>query len=363
MITILKRLCLGVACAGILIAPQLVSAQDDNVTIPNVVGLSLPQAAALLNTSGLNLGTETKKPWSADSGQKANTVGAQAIPPGQAVKRGSALDVTVLRAPNVQLVYDDNLLTFTNHTGAELTITDLTFNTIDGSAPAAFKAITWQADTVSDGECVQLWAVGHDGSQAVEGCSTVDAWYSTVNPSSHFWIAANGTTRFNVMQGDQERGTCATVAPGAAQAHCDIYLISPDEDAAAYVYFAYTTDQLVVKDKSPDMWMPLAGTAIVNNAPPVKGSTFAFGDPKIFGNPAIMGRIDKLAPGQCLLYTKRDTPGEDLPETCAVLARLDLDPNVIFWDFDFGVQSVTDDLNHVCPAATPGKLTICAMPR
>ena len=60
MITILKKLYLGILCVCILVAPQRTFAQDDNVSVPNVVGLSLPQAAALLNASGLNLGSKPK---------------------------------------------------------------------------------------------------------------------------------------------------------------------------------------------------------------------------------------------------------------------------------------------------------------
>jgi hypothetical protein len=42
---------------------------------------------------------------------------------------------------------------------------------------------------------------------------------------------------------------------------------------------------------------------------------------------------------------------------------LDLDPNVNFWTQPFGVDSVTDEAAHTCPAAVADRLTICVMPR
>jgi hypothetical protein len=46
-----------------------------------------------------------------------------------------------------------------------------------------------------------------------------------------------------------------------------------------------------------------------------------------------------------------------------VIAQLKIDPSLIFWASDFGVDGVLDTKPHICPKATPGKLTICAMPR
>src|SRR5215813_13975992 len=77
-------------------------------TVPNLVGLNLPQATAALNNVGMALGNQTSAPWTQDSGVPQNTISVQSTPAGQAATAGASVDVTVLRSPNVSLSYDDN---------------------------------------------------------------------------------------------------------------------------------------------------------------------------------------------------------------------------------------------------------------
>jgi hypothetical protein len=359
-----KRLWIAIllVCFGLL--PQRTFAQEDMVTVPDLTGQPAPKAAAMLNRLGLNFGTETRSQWTSASGLPQNSISAQSVAAGQQAKRGTAIDVTILRAPNLILIYDDKTLTLANQTGETLDLTELTFNTLDGTKHISFPGSLWQANEIDNMQCAQIAAVQRQGPAQIDPCSVIQTWFWTTNSGNHFWLGLNGVTRFNIVQSGVERGTCSAAQAGAAAQRCELYVPgSAGEDAAEYVYFAYTTTQLAVINKSADKWMPLTGANIVNHAPAVAGSTFAFADPKVFPNPVTIGQTDRLAPGQCLLYTNRSAPVTATPEPCDVIARLDLDPSVVFWTLDFGLNSVTDDTPHVCPAATPDKLTICAMPR
>jgi beta-lactam-binding protein with PASTA domain len=99
---ILVVLLYGILAGTVTQPPAL--AQDDQVTVPDVTGLSVPAAAALLNRNGMALGLQTEEPWNESLGQPGNTIIGQSLAPGSTAARGTALDVTVLRSPNMLLV-------------------------------------------------------------------------------------------------------------------------------------------------------------------------------------------------------------------------------------------------------------------
>src|SRR5690606_29465845 len=132
-----------------------------------------------------------------------------------------------------------------------------------------------------------------------------------------------------------------------------------------YVYLAYTPDRLAVLNQSDDKWMPLAQTAIQNLNPNVSvagGVSVPIGDPALFGNPATVADISQLAPGQCLLFTNGSPDVDAAPQDCSVIARLDIDPTLIFWAANFEVISATDARRYSCPAANAEKMTVCVVP-
>ncbi len=347
---------------SVILFPARAGAQDS--TVPDLTGLGVPQAAALLNRNGLKLGAQTGEPWTEASGQAANTISAQAIAPGQVVAPGTAVDVTVLRSPNVLMVYNQEVITLINQTGAALDLTAIQFNTVDASTPASFPASNWAATLDPGDRCAQLWAVSRTGPERPPACSGVDRWLSTVNPSVHFWIGEAGATHFNVVQGGIERAVCETAAAGGAQ--CSFYVPSDaaGADVTTYVYLAYTTERLVVLNQTADRWMPLSGINIYNYNPKVSvpGAELPIGDPALFGNPDTVANITRLAPGQCLLYSNSNQDAAYPPQDCDVIARLDINPDLIFWAANFELGS-SDGQRHTCPAATEGKLTVCIMPR
>jgi hypothetical protein len=322
--------------------------------------MNVPQAAALLNRNGIVLGAENNIAWAAESGLLENTIGAQSIPAGQSVARGTVVDVTVLRSANTMLIYDDNDLTMVNQSGGPMNLDGLIFRSMGGSQESFFTATRW-VGALDDDDCGQIWSVPRGEPKDMPECPSNTFWLTTQFEEAHFWTGAFGATQFRVEQNGVERAVCPIANPGT----CTFFLAGGGSvgDVTGFVYFAYTTDQLIVRNPSDAQWMPLDGVHIVNNAPSVAGSTFAFGNPEVFGHPQTIGHINRLAPGQCLHYTGSALIGASLPESCDVVARLDLDPSVNFWAQPFNVDSMTDDQPHTCPGATAGKLTVCVMPR
>ena len=358
----------GLVLVGLLVAAPA-GAQGDPVTVPDVTGLSAPAAAARLNESGLALGSQSGEAWAEASGVPANTISAQLPAAGASVERGTSVDVTVLRSPNALLLYDAESVTLINQGSAPLNLNGLVFNALDGFVPASFQATNWLGVLDANGHCAQLWSVQRGSADRPAECvEGVQRWLSTVNTSVHFWTGANGVTQFSVVYNGVERAVCEAAAPGEPRKQCAFYLPGAvgGEDATPYVYLAYTTDSLAVINESSDQWMPLAETAIVNANPNVAvagGVTFAAGDPQLFGNPPTVADVTRLAPGQCLLYTNSSPTVAAPPEDCTVIARLDVEPSLIFWGADFEIISATDGQRYTCPAAVADLLTICVVPR
>lgn len=351
-----------VVCLALGVLP--LSAQD-MVIVPNLAGLNLPQAAAELNRVGLRLGNQSVSQWTIAAGFPPNTVGAQSVTAGSTAASGTAVDVTILRSANVALVYDDNDLTVINLTADPLNISQLTFAAVEGTS-ASFAAARW-AGTLDTGGCGQIWSVSRTGPKDVEGCAST-FWLTTNQAQEHFWTAVNGVARFSILDNGIERAVCAA-APARSQdqpVRCEAFVAAaePASEVTPYIYFAYTTQAFAVINRSPDQWMLTAQTTILNYNPglTMPGLPVVLGDPTLFGNPRIVADIAQLAPGQCLFLTS-DNPNVDLPEPCDAIARLDLTSSVAFWLADFQIDGVTDDGEHQCPAAVPGKTTICIMPR
>lgn len=350
-------------CLGLGL-PFSVVAQD-SVAVPTLVGLNVPQAAAVLNRLGLRLGSPGAILWDASSGLEQNTIGTQSVAPGAAVEPGTAIDVMVHRKPNIALIYDDNDLTVVNLSGAALNIAGLTMTAIEGT-PSSFAASRW-AGTLEPGRCGQVWSIVRSAPKDVEGCAAT-FWLTTNNAQEHFWTTANGVARFSVLDNGVERAICQAADPGTQDQplRCEAYVsggADPDE-MTPYVYFAYTTDAFTLMNSTSDKWMPTSQTVVLNYNPglAIPGVAVMLGDPALYGNPAIMGDISLLAPGQCLLLTS-DNPEARPPERCDPIARLDLTSSVAFWLAPFEITGAADDETRSCPAAVAERIMVCVMPR
>jgi hypothetical protein len=360
----LKRifwLCLLLTC---LIVPTIA---QDAVPVPDVRRLPLPQAASILNLVGLNLGEDT----TADSveGQAPNTIVAQSLEPGATAPRGTAINVTVLRAPNVRLVYDDNDITFVNLTQEPMNVNGITFSTSDGT-PTSYSA-NQITGGLGGAECLQLWSINRGAAKDVAGC-TATQWRTTNNTAFHFWTQLNGVNRFIVSENGVQRTECQAAGANTQDAPitCEFFIAGGGtgaNDVVPYIYLAYTANAIAFINNSTDKWMFTDQTTILNNNPALS----APGAPLIFGDVNLLreefrvglGRINQLAPGQCIMYTIEGATVTAPPENCQVVAQRALAPNIAFWTAPFGIQSVTDGRERSCPAGLPTRLTLCIVPR
>jgi hypothetical protein len=351
--------------AALLLALAGTAAAQETVIVPDLTGFNPPQAAAALNWLGLALGAETNQAWTAESGLPQNIISGQSIAAGQSVPRGSAVDVTVLRSPNVRLIYDDNDFTILNLTGGSLNLTALAFASAEGT-PASFGAGSW-ASSLPANECVQLWSVQRGAPKDVEGCAAIQNWISTRNTAVHFWTGANGVSRFNVTQDGAERGSCPAAPAGSGALVCEVYIpANAAEDFTPYLYFAYTPDRFIIYNQSDDQWMPIGSTLLLNNNLSISqpGAPVPVGDPTLYSFRNPVADISRLAPGQCILFTNSlNIASPNPPQTCEIVARLDIDPNLIFWSAAFDFDSVTDGRRRSCAAAAPDRIIVCIMPR
>jgi hypothetical protein len=174
---------LGCVLAG-LVFPPLALAQGDQVTVPDVTGLGVPAATALLNQNGMALGNQYGELWTEASSQPANTIGAQSLAPGSTVDWSTALEVTVLRSPNMLLMYDAESITLINQADVPVNLQGLTFNAQDGNTPAIFPAANWTGMLDGSAHCAQLWAVPQRQPQRPAACAGIERWLSTVNAAS-----------------------------------------------------------------------------------------------------------------------------------------------------------------------------------
>lgn len=331
-----------------LLTITFVIAQETTPTVPNITGLTVPDAAAVLHRAGLTLGAQQI----VASDEPANMVTSQNPAPGEAVAPGTAVSVTVMRPVNMRLIYDENDFTLMNQSGQAFATGSLSFQAVDSGA--AFTARRWnRVSDLPNNECLQLWSVVRTDSKEVDGCRTVVHWISTSNTNEHFWIAGQQTA-FRVLFEGIERGVCPAASAGQVQ-DCPLYLPLDDNptDISEYMYFTYTDDQFVVINRSAGRWLPTGQIRI--------------GDGLVLGNPAnfqsaFMGDAGFLAPGQCLVFT-RDQAAETTLEACDVVARATLPADQVFWNFPFRMRGGVGRERQSCPAALPGERMICIVPR
>jgi hypothetical protein len=365
----LRRISLLIALLALLTVALLPSTAQDGtpaeVTVPDVSGLNLAQAAAVLNRAGLRLGATGTDLIGPTLAAEPDTVTVQFPSIGDTVPYGTDISVRVARAPNALLIYDDNDLTLVNRAGQRIELGNLRFTTVQAIAPAAFDAGRW-GQRVPAGDCVQVWSVGRSSPKSLAECASISTWLTTNRRDEHFWTAGNGVTTFNVIQGNQERAICqaATAAAANAPLTCEFYASVAGQGAETpFIMFAYTENAFFVINRSTTDWMPLNTTTIYNRNPNagVLGAQFVLGTPETFGSPQAVADLWRLAPGQCAGFHAEGSPA-DPPEACSVTAVRTLSAAERFWALDFELSGL-DGERRTCAAATPGKLTLCIMPR
>lgn len=333
--------------------------------VPDLTGMNVPQAAAALNRAGFALGNEYSEAWTAAAGITENTIGRQSVAVGEAAPPGTAVDVTVLRTPNVLLIYDDNDLTLVNQSGGIIGLDNVAFNTLEGNE-AKFQARRW-SPVLRETQCMQLWAVSRNGPKGMPDCTFIQNWQTTTNKNDHFWTQASGAQRFAVLVDDVERATC-DAAPRNSQDNpstCTFYLsLANASELTPFIYLAYNAENLVVYNRSDAQWMQTNQSTFYNLLPnpgPL-GANFKI-NARLFDNPEIVARINRLAPGQCILFSVEGAFGGPVPpQACSVILTHVIPVDGAFWSQNFELEG-TDGKRRTCNASTPDRLTICIMPR
>jgi hypothetical protein len=281
-------------------------------------------------------------------------IGGQSIGVGEQVTPGTAVDIALLQAPNALLIYDDNDLTLINLTEEEMFLSGVRFTSVDGATPATYAATDRWTDSLRARRCAQIWTVQRNGPKALPECRTIHAWFSSLDPTTHFWTGSNGATKFNVTVGAQEVAVCEIAA-----GRCEFYLptASAAETSVPYLYMAYTPDRFILYNNSPDQWMSLEGVVLYSLLGAPEGIPLGISDPSFYAGQTIIGDVKRLAPGQCIFFTtgQADQP----PQDCAVIVRLDFNPSNAFWSVAFGVGNK----DRLCPAPQANQLSLCVLPR
>jgi hypothetical protein len=349
--------CLVFALIAVPVQPAALAQAEDTI-VPDLTGMNVPQAAAVLNRIGLALGSEVPVP---PAGAPEDLISGQSTPPGTRVPFGSTIDVEIPRTPNVRLVYDDNDLTLVNLNDSDLTLSGIRFETVEGSN-GSFNAERWSG-MLRPRQCTQLWSISRNGPKQLPECRFIQNWLTTGNAGDHFWTSTSGARSFRVVQDDTERAVCPAAPPNSqdSPSECRFYVPTGGRsDVTAYIYMAYETNRLAVLNNSADRWMPVNSVRVANRAPDPGpfGAEFRI-NAALFGRPDIVARVNRLAPKQCLLFTADGTV--DPPQPCDVIAVYAVEPEHRWWMSEFDI--VGDNGARTCAGATAGKLTICVMPR
>jgi hypothetical protein len=330
------------------------------ITVPDVVGLTVPEAAAVLHRAGLKLGPQTSV-YRLD--QAHNTVIGQTPPADASAEPLSEVGIEVVIQTNIEIVYDNNDITVINLTGTTLNGGRMRFEAIDSGLPSppafSFNEVADLRVSVDDDQCLQFWSISEGMGQPADGCARgLDGWFASILTERHFWTRASEAATFRFWYGDQPVGDCPTMRDLRGKQRCPMRLaLDPDEgDTAEYLYFVYSADQLIVKNASARRWMA------------VDGVTFGgidLGDFARIPRETFVGSERRLAPGECILLTAASiSTGEpiqdDLSVECFVIARGELSDVDLFWRRGFALG---DAASCPPPPATNAARSICLVPR
>ncbi|MEQ8675394.1 MAG: PASTA domain-containing protein [Aggregatilineales bacterium] len=336
-------------------------AQDETVTVPDISGLTVPVAAAELNRAGLRLGTETAFGWTEASGLPANTITEQSFAAGESVPFGTTIDITVLRANNVTMVYDDNDVTMINQSGGTIALGAIAFNSVGGNSTASFSAARW-GGSLSPNSCGQLWSVGRTGSKDVDGCTESTLWLTTNDTNQHFWTGTNGATQFNVIQNGVERGLCTISVPGT----CSFFLESSGSlETTSYLYIAYTDqNSWTIYNNSENLWMSLRGVFFSPTDGIQGGEVLADSVSASDFPDRVVGDVTLLAPNQCIFLKEEASEATDPPISCDTVASYTFPTGTPLTDLTtpLYITASSDGEQRSCPPFTEGRLTVCILP-
>lgn len=337
--------------------PALAQEETETSTpaVPNLIGLTAPEAEAILNQQGLRLDPIFSLLDINESGGTANTIGDQSPAPGDIVDPGTIVSVSMIRSFNILLIYynegnrdfENAHFTFVNLSDEAIYIDGIRFQSDNGQ----FAAASWHSNTIDGHQCFQIWSNEGNGSYEPHECAlrgVLDrGTLEGVSEEEHFW---QNTDRFQIFQDGVYRASCAV-----ALGRCELW-VSPQaiaEDVTEYVYFVYNEHELFVLNHSPAQWMPLFEIRLDN-------AERTLNDSRLWSSITIPD-LDFLAPGQCVYFA--DNIRDERLNDCFVIAESIVSANNAFWRDGFTVQSLYQEaiVERSCPL--PSGMTFCLVPR
>jgi hypothetical protein len=345
----MRKLLLVLLCFLVIPALGQESSQTDVPTMPNLSGLTVAQAHALLYEHGLALDPVI---ISTNSGTGTlNTIIDQSLAAGETISEGDVISVSVLREYNLELIWHaaDNggdSFTIVNLTEGVLNLEQLGFETADGSRKADIRL--WP-NILRERQCIQLWPFEEINGIRLDECRFLQGGgiLTVENEAEQFW---RGTGSFYVFQEGLRRAECQLSA-----GRCQVW-ISPSaisEDFSPYVFFIYNQHELIIHNRSETEWLPLNQLALNDGQ--------ALDDTHEWDIANFSDELPFLAPNQCARIS--DGSANRLAN-CVEIASRSVSGDAVFWRDGFTVHSLhLGDVSKECPAAVGDEASICLLMR
>jgi len=327
-----------------------------SVPIPDVQGMTIPQAEAALNAAGLRIGEWVSVDEEDSSGTPDRVVG-QSAPSFWRLPQGSSVDLSVLRKNNVLLRYDvpppeetpgntlnERWFNIINLTNEELYIGNLRFVSAEDEAISVDQSNwDWAHDDLLSGQCLQMMPINITFITPQE-CqpSFLRQSVPITDEARQFWIPGDA---FHVYQGSIRRATCQIAAD-----ECAFWIEEAEvtRELTSYFYFIYEQNTLTIFNRSADRWMPINEVSINGNR--------NLGRERYERLPFLMNDdLLNLAPQQCIQLTSHSEKPEAAPG-CVQVIGWQTDAEA-FWRESFRVSGVD------CAAALEEGSNICIVPR
>jgi hypothetical protein len=343
---------LAVLLGSVVLTLSSSRAQETDLKVPDLTGLSVPLAAQALNNVGLLLGTETQQAWTASAKVKENQVSSQQPAADKAAAPGSTVNVTVLRVFNARLVYNDINVTLLNLSKSPLDIKNVTLESGKGDKQTQFNAVIW-GQTLAPGDCFRLW-VDIPVKAPSPDCTTLKRNIQATQTVQHFWRDPIGS--FRLEQNGNQLVECQI-----ASKQCDLTLPQGENtgDYTDYMVFSYRSTHFTVRNESPQQWMTLSDMDLVGR---ITGKRFSFEKVQPITRGDVPWDGQRLAPGQCIVYSELDL-GSLPPYNCKVVGYVKIEKGAAFWTRGFTTIGKLSRRYSQCDQAPEGKASVCIVPR
>ncbi len=345
-----KIIYLAALTAALLFSTVGAQAQQQSVSVPDVKGMAVPKAASVIADAGLLFGAEITQPFSPETQKNINQIIAQEPAPGQQAARGTPVKVTVVRNYNIVTTYDANSLTFTNNGDQPLDLSGVLLESGANNDLSQFLTQEW-GKTLPVKSCYQLWKTAPSKINLPPECANAVKVNVTGLKNKLFWLS--GQNSFRVKRYGDTLASCPANA-----GRCEFALLQGEAvEQASFLFFAYRTNYLTVRNESND-WMSLDEVNIIGG----NGERFTLDATQDAASGDVLWSGHRLAPGQCIVYSESEV-GALPPYDCKVVGYVKLPKQGTFWTTGFSLVSVGASRSSFCPAAKPGLLSVCVRPR